>query len=114
MADCPGYDDWKYGLSALPPHAGTLARAALASRYAGRDVRYLVGGLDSDPRHPALDRSPPALCQGAHRRARAEAFVADLRVRFPDSAHRLAVVPGVAHDAAGMFASAQGEAALFE
>ena len=111
---CPGYDDWKFGLSHLPIYAGNAAREALARRYASRDVRTLLGAEDTDPAHPALDRTPPAQSQGPHRRARGEAFHADLLRRFPDCRHTLQVVPGVGHDGGRMLASAEGAAALFE
>ena len=111
---CPGHDDWKYGLSSLPRYAGSATRDDLAQRYAERDVRYLLGAEDTDPAHPALDRSPAAKCQGPHRRARGEAFHADLLRRFPDCRHPLRIVPGVGHDGGAMLGSAEGAAALFE
>ena len=111
---CPGFDDWKYGLSHLPAYAGSATREALAQRYATRDVHTLLGGEDTDPAHPALDRSPPAQCQGPHRRARGEAFHADLLRRFPHCRHTLQIVPGVGHDGGRMLGSAEGAAALFD
>lgn len=110
---CDGYDDWKYGLSALPDYAGGMDRAALAWRYAQRDVTYLLGGDDRDPAHPALDNAAAARSQGPHRLARGEAFFADLHRQFPDTPHTLHIVPGVGHDGRGIFTNGIGEAALF-
>ena len=113
VADCPGYDDWKYGLQRLPAYAGTVDREALVRRYASRDVTYLVGAADTDPLHPALDIGAAARCQGLHRRARGEAFHAALLRCVPSCRHAFRTVPGVGHDGAGMLCSAEGQAALF-
>ena len=110
---CPGFDRWKYGLSDLPPYAAGWSAEALATRYAGRNVTYLLGGNDTDPAHPALDTACEARCQGPHRRARGEAFHAALKARFPDSPHRLHIVPGVGHSGEQVFTSAEGVQALF-
>jgi hypothetical protein len=111
--DCPGYDQWKYGLTDLPGYAAGQTPQALAERYAARDVSYLLGADDTDPAHPALDTSCQARCQGPHRRARGEAFYAALKARFPSSPHRLQIVPGVGHSGSGIFTSAEGLNALF-
>jgi pimeloyl-ACP methyl ester carboxylesterase len=113
-AGCPAFDRWRYGLDGLPAYAGAWTRDALAGRYAGRDVRYLLGAEDTDPAHPALDVSCAAEAQGPHRRARGEAFYASLKARFPASPHRLSIVPGVGHSGSEIFASAEGAAALFD
>lgn len=112
-AGCPDHDRWKYGLSDLPGYAAGQTREALAVRYAGRDVRLLLGAEDTDPAHPALDTACEARCQGPHRRARGEAFHAALLRRFPHTPHRLQVVPGVGHSGSEIFTSAQGTEALF-
>ena len=109
----PNFDRWRYGLQGLPAYAGRWTLEALAARYAGRDVTYLLGAEDRDPAHPALDTSAPARVQGPHRLARGEAFYAALKARFPTSPHRLQVVPGVGHSGAGIFTSPEGATALF-
>jgi pimeloyl-ACP methyl ester carboxylesterase len=110
---CPGFDCWKYGLSDLPAYGDGWTREQLAIRYASRHVTYLLGADDTDSAHPALDNTSEARCQGPHRRARGEAFYADLKARFPDSPHQLRVVPGIGHDGFGIFTSAEGIEALF-
>ncbi|MCK8784793.1 hypothetical protein M0638_10400 [Roseomonas sp. NAR14] len=114
-AACPGYDRWKYGMQGLPPYAGNAAPAALEAGYVARDVVYLLGTADTNPRHPALDRSCMAEAQGPYRYARGLAYLADLRRRHPEGLrHRLLEVPGVGHDGNAMLTSACGLAALFD
>ena len=114
VADCPGYDDWKYGLNRLPEAAAGRDRASLEAAYLARDVTYLLGEADTDPAHPALDRSCMAQAQGPDRRARGLAYVAHLRRRHPEGlAHRLGIVPGVGHDGHAMLTSPPGLRALF-
>jgi pimeloyl-ACP methyl ester carboxylesterase len=110
---CPDFDRWKYGLSNLPAYAGGWTRDQLAERYAKRKVTYLLGAEDTDPAHPALDKTCEARCQGPHRRARGEAFYAALQSRFPNSPHQLRVVPGIGHNGSEIFTSAHGVKALF-
>lgn len=112
-AACPAFDRWKYGLAGAPPYVG--ATAGMESRYATRDVTYLLGTADIDPRHPALDKSCGAEAQGPYRLARGEAYLAYMRARHQDRlAQRIVLVPGVAHSAARMFGSPTGLAVLFD
>jgi len=110
---CPDFDRWKYGLSDLPSYAGGGTRDQIAARYVTRNVTYLLGGDDTDPAHPALDKTCEALCQGPHRRARGEAFYAALKSRFPNSPHQLRIVPGIGHSGVDIFTSTDGIEALF-
>ncbi|MFM0628012.1 alpha/beta hydrolase [Paraburkholderia xenovorans] len=115
-AMCPSFNRWKYGLEDLPGYAGDAASAAaLEASYAQRDVTVLLGGADCDPQHPALDRSCAALTQGEHRLGRGLAYARYMGLRHPEglAKHRTYVIEGVGHDAKGIFASAQGLAALF-
>jgi pimeloyl-ACP methyl ester carboxylesterase len=114
IADCAGFDRWKYGMNGLPPYAGSAAPVVLEAAYVGREVVYLWGGGDVDPEQPALDRSCAGMTQGPHRLARGKAYLAHLKARHPDLAHTAAIVPGVGHDGAAMFGSAAGLAALFD
>jgi len=111
---CPGFDDWKYGMNALPPYAGPTPPAALEAAFVRRQVIYLWGDEDTDRDQPALDKSCAAAAQGPHRLARGQAYFAYLKARHPDLAHRAMVVPGVGHDGDAMFSSAPGLAALFD
>ncbi len=113
-AACPGYDRWKYGMSERPAPLDAREPADIERAYVARDVTYLLGGADTDPQHPALDRSCAALAQGAFRLERGQAFVGALRARNGAATHRLAVIPGVGHEAGRMFGSDCGLAALFD
>ncbi|GJD53229.1 hypothetical protein OPKNFCMD_6001 [Methylobacterium crusticola] len=113
-AGCAGFDRWKYGMGDLPRYAGGAGPAALEAAYVARPVTYLLGGRDTDPRHPALDTTCMAEAQGPNRLARGQAYVAALRARHPDLGQPLHVVPGIGHDGARMLGSACGLAALFD
>lgn len=73
----------------------------------------MLGDRDVDPNHPALPRDPEALEQGPHRFARGTKFFemlhAEARRRPFRFAWRKVVVPGVAHDNAGMAEAAAAE-----
>jgi len=114
-AACPAFNDWKYGFGALPPYVAGATVAGLESRFATRDVIYLLGTADTNPNHPALDKSCEGEAEGPYRFARGHAFFAYLQARHPAGlAQRLWEVPGVGHDGAKMLGSACGLAALFD
>ncbi|HWK45571.1 MAG TPA: hypothetical protein VNT30_12680 [Stellaceae bacterium] len=117
-AVCPGFNRWKYGLVDMPPYAAaqsTAGAGGLEAGYAARDVVYLLGAADTDPRQPALDKSCAGEAQGPSHYARGLAYWRYLRARHPTGlAHRLWPVPGIGHDGRGMLLSACGLAALFD
>jgi pimeloyl-ACP methyl ester carboxylesterase len=112
---CPGYDRWKYGMHDLPPYAAGQNVEALQQAFVSRQVVYLLGMEDTDPNHPALDKSCMAEAQGPQRYARGHAYFAALQARY-GSALRQALhdVPGVGHNGDRMLTSACGLAALFD
>jgi pimeloyl-ACP methyl ester carboxylesterase len=111
---CPSLDRWKYGLEGDVPPYVTMAPDALERRYAQRDVIYLLGTADVDPRHPALDTSCAGEAQGPFRYARGTYYFRMLQAREgANLKHRLLEVDGVAHDGDRMFTSTCGLAALF-
>jgi pimeloyl-ACP methyl ester carboxylesterase len=113
-ASCPGFNDWKYGLQDLPAYAAGQTPAQLEERYVKRDIVYLLGQLDIDPQHPALDTGCEAQTQGAYRLLRGYFFFDYLTRRHPEGLNqRLIEVPGVGHDGDGMFNSAEGLKVLF-
>ena len=112
-AGCPAFDTWKYGLSELPAYAEGQTPEQLQEKYLRRDIIYLLGQQDNNPNHPALDKSCEANAQGANRLLRGRLYVDYLKRLAPEGlSHRLVEVPGVGHDAEGMFTSPEGQAAL--
>ena len=111
---CPGYDQWKYGMRGLPAYAAGQNVEALEQVYARRQVIYLLGTEDTNPNHPALDKSCMAEAQGPYRYARGHAYFAALQARYgPALRQALHDVPGIGHDGDRMLTSTCGLAALF-
>ncbi|MGC3964596.1 MAG: hypothetical protein QM803_15095 [Rhodocyclaceae bacterium] len=113
-ATCPAANRWKYGWDGAPAYAHALSPSAYEARYAARDVIYLLGGADTRPDHPALDKSCAGEAQGAWRLMRGQSYVTYLRQRDPALRHRAWIVPKVGHNAGHMFDSVCGRAALFD
>lgn len=113
-ASCPGFNTWKYGLIDLPAYAKGQKQQALEQAYVERDITYLLGAKDTDPNHPALDKSCEAEAQGAFRLVRGKNYVEYLTQRHPQGLNqRLVEVPGVGHNGDQMFTSPEGQKALF-
>jgi pimeloyl-ACP methyl ester carboxylesterase len=110
---CANVDQWKYGWGSAPPYAQRDTPAAYETRYLQRDVIYLLGGADTDPNHPALDKSCAGESQGAYRLVRGRNYMAYLQTRHPGFRPVAQEVAGVGHDGERMFTSACGLAALF-
>ncbi|MDH3240660.1 MAG: alpha/beta hydrolase [Alphaproteobacteria bacterium] len=104
---------YKYGPEGRNDYMAAEPLDAMVRRYRMRDVVYLLGGADSDPRGKGLDRSCPAMAQGPHRLARALGFKAYMDRFFAPHAHRLVRVPGVGHSSNRLFRSRQGRSVLF-
>ncbi|AXJ07065.1 hypothetical protein CFN16_23915 [Pseudomonas fluorescens] len=114
-AKCPGFNRWKYGLMDPPIYSGGQTPAQLEGRYVKREVIYLLGQQDTDPQHPALDKSCAAKAQGAYRLERGKLFFGYLLRRHPEGVNqRLIEVPGVGHNGDGMLTSPEGQKAIFE
>jgi hypothetical protein len=113
---CPGYNQWRYGLAGGVPVKLAASPAELERRYAGRDVIYLLGTADTNPRHPVLDKSCGAEAEGPSRYVRGMAYVRYIRSIGPppQPVHRLREVAGVAHNGRRMLTSACGLASLFD
>ncbi|KAF1029476.1 MAG: hypothetical protein GAK37_01742 [Pseudomonas sp.] len=114
VSSCPGFNDWKYGMQNLPAYAGGQTAQQLEQSYVSRNITYLLGQQDTDPNHPALDKSCEAETQGAYRLIRGHNYFDYLKQRHPQLTHKLVEVPGVGHNGDGMFTSPQGQAALFQ
>lgn len=116
-SDCAGYDDWKYGVQALPAHLGRSAAQARA-RYAAAQVDYLQGALDNSAAkgafYPILDKSCAAMAQGPFRLQRGQAYAAyEQALLKPQHARRLIVVPGCGHAVGCVLPSVAARTVLF-
>ena len=103
-----------YGFGGLPD---ALADDAALQRFLAAPLTLYLGTGDNDPNHASLDRSPPALQQGAHRYARGLACFAAAeqlaRSRGWAFNWRKVEVADINHDAARMFAAPESRDALF-
>ncbi len=114
-ATCAGFNDWKYGMDARPAYLAAPTITALEKAYVARRVLYLLGTLDTNPDHPALDKSCMAEAEGPYRYARGHTYAAIMRSRNGDTPnHTVWDVPGVGHDGDRMLTSPCGLAALFD
>jgi pimeloyl-ACP methyl ester carboxylesterase len=114
-ASCHGYNNWKYGMDDRPTYLAEPSPAALEQAYVARRVIYLLGTLDTDPNHPALDKSCMAEAQGPYRYARGHAYVAVMQARDNGTPnHSEWDVPGVGHEGGKMLTSPCGLTAVFD
>jgi len=111
---CPGFNDWKFGWLKAPPYVSGQSNQQLEESFVRKNLIYLLGTADTDPNHPALDKSCPAEAQGPTRFARGTAYFNYLKMRHPELVQRLEQVPGIGHDGRAMFTSAVGLKALFQ
>ncbi len=112
---CPGFNRWKYGMEDRPAYLAGEAPEVLEKTYVARRVTYLLGALDTDPQHRALDKSCMAEAQGATRYQRGQAYFAAMQARNGGALnHRLRVVAGVGHDGDKILTSSCGLSALFD
>jgi hypothetical protein len=115
---CPRFNHWKYGPLDAPSYITLDADHTwrqMEADYAQRDVIYLLGTADTDPREKDLDLTCGGEAQGPTRFARGQAYYAYLHSRHPSGWNqRLWFVPGVAHSARQMFTSRCGVGAIFD
>lgn len=108
---------YKYGLErgngAVAAAVAALGVSGLAERYRQQAVTYLLGERDNDPNHRLLDKGCAAMAQGPTRLARGLAYQRHLDSYYAPHAQRFETVPGASHNAARMFGSPAGLAALF-
>jgi pimeloyl-ACP methyl ester carboxylesterase len=114
-AQCPDFNQWKYGMDNRPPYLDNRTPAQLEAAYAARRIDYLVGGADDDPQQSALDKTCAAEAQGPQRVARAQAYYRYIQSRHPDGLKQsFHIVPGVGHDGSRMLTSVCALAAMFD
>jgi poly(3-hydroxybutyrate) depolymerase len=103
-----------YGFGGLPPE---LSNDDAIRRYLAAPLTLYLGTADNDPTHASLDRSGPAMKQGRHRYERGlNCFEAARKLageRGWEFNWRKVETPGIAHEAAKMFAAPEAKDALF-
>ena len=101
--NCPGYDNWPYGLKNRIGYASRLTDDQLKKQLAARPVTYLLGEADILPLG-VFDTSCPAIAQGPTRLARGLAFNRYVTER-QGAKHSAILVPFCGHSARCMFTS---------
>jgi hypothetical protein len=109
--ECPGYNEWHYGLEELNTYMSRLTLEEIRSQLGSRDVVVAVG--DGDTGSSLLDVSCAANLQGEHRYERGLTLAAYMDWALPGNGHHLHVVPGVGHSSRGMYTSEVGQELLF-
>jgi len=109
---CPSWNNYKYGLRKRHGWVGEPGSDEIRTQYRARRVTYLIG--EADTGNGDLDTRCAARLQGPNRLRRGEIFYDFMNEFFPSPTHRLLTVPGVGHNAAGMYQSSQGRSALFD
>lgn len=115
--DCPGYNEWKYGLNNLYTYPANVGVNYIRENYGKRNVVYLLGENDNNPNSSDLDISCEAMLQGIHRLERGSVYFNYLIDFYGNdilNKHSLDTVPEVGHDNFGIYTSSIGLFHLFE
>lgn len=117
-SSCPAWNDYGTGLEALDNwrYMARVGAGTMKDRYQHRDVIYLHGMDDSDPNDSQLARGCTAMMQGFNRLDRGITYFNYVNFLYGpgNHAHRIAFVPRVGHDHAGMWASDAGLLHIFD
>lgn len=111
---CPGFNAYRYGIDNPNPYVRLTGANAIKLNYVLRNVFYLTGGKIE--RDVMADTNCAALLQGPDRATRAVNYKAYLSLLFGEIADKrqaFSVVPKAGYDAAALFGSPCGVAALF-
>jgi pimeloyl-ACP methyl ester carboxylesterase len=115
---CRSFNHWKYGTEDPPSYVESKSAddwTEMESKYAKRDVIYLLGTADKDPHQKDLDVTCGGEAEGPNRLARGNAYFAYLHARHSsDWNQRLWFVEGAGHSASQMIDSTCGIAAVFD
>lgn len=117
IEDCPRYDNYGAGFQGLDnwPYLQAVDIEQMRRQYAPRDVVYLHGMNDNDPRASALARGCSAMLQGAHRLERGITYFNFIEYFYDgEHNHRISFVPRVGHSAGRMWISDQGLLHIFD
>ena len=110
-ANCTAYDRWPYGFQQRAGYSARVPDDQLRKQLAARPVTYLIGELDTLP-IAGFDASCPAMAQGPHRLARAQAFTSYIKEHHGVQL-ALTLVPACGHNARCMFTADRALPILF-
>jgi pimeloyl-ACP methyl ester carboxylesterase len=104
LANCDGYNDYKYGLENRYGYAKSISKQNIRLRLTNRPVVFLLGQEDTE-RSWSLDKSCEVEVQGKNRYARGLLYKHHLTsiskgVHSPN--HQWAAIAGVGHDSSEM------------
>ena len=105
LADCSGFNGYKYGTDNLYGYAENLSKQTIRTRLLTRPVMFLLGAEDTGQGW-MLDKPCEAEAQGMNRYERGMLFQHHLRTftkSIQDSQHIWMEIPGVGHNSAEMF-----------
>jgi hypothetical protein len=105
LMNCPGYNEYKYGLEELYGYAATFSPQIIRRRLLSRPVIFVLGMADTD-RGWSLDKSCEADVQGKNRYERGLLYKHHLRSfvkSFSTSQHIWLEIPKTGHEATEIF-----------
>ena len=110
---CPAFDRGATDLTGAPRYVGTPSPATLFAQYAGENVTFISGSLDTDATG-SIDQGCGAEDQGIDRVTRANNYFAYLAFHNGGTPiHSAVTVNGVGHSDTQMLVTPQAVAALF-
>ena len=113
---CLEYNDWKFGLGNLFNYPATFGPELIRNRFEKREVVYLLGERDNNPKSASLDTTCEAMLQGKERLERGIIYFNYLNSYYGSKIanfQSLFTVPNVGHDNLGIFSSKIGLLHLF-
>ena len=114
---CIEYNEWKFGLGNLFNYPALSGAESIRNKLEKREVVYLLGENDNNPRSSSLDTTCEAMLQGKERLERGIIYFNYLKSYYGSKIinfHSLYTVPNVAHDHYGIFISKIGLFHLFQ
>lgn len=112
-ANCPDFNEYHYGLNNRVSYLMASTGADMLARLKSRDIRFIVGEADTS-RGGVLDVTCAADMQGANRFVRSQEYVKYVRFLGAGDNVKAFVAPKAGHSHVKVFATSQGQSALFD
>lgn len=112
------YNNWGYGLGTMFTFHKKfkITPEMIINRYPSKKILYLVGSKDNDENESSLDKKPPAMLQGRHRRERGIIYYNYLVHFFGEKVKKtqhFRVARGVGHSGRALMLSGQAVRFVF-